>query len=148
MCGGIVGAFSIATPARRPFPVPVVTQSGLLSAAADGSLRVLAINILGRFLSTRDNNSRYVALNTLAKVVAVDTGAVQRHRATIVECVRDADVSIRRRALEVIEAIRDLQDTLGGAPTREEIRRKVGCPMTSLTPILKNLGILKSIPLR
>lgn len=55
---------------------------------------------------------------------------------------------IRRRALEVIEAIRDLQDTLGGAPTREEIRRKVGCPMTSLTPILKNLGILKSIPLR
>ena len=44
MCGGIVGAFSIATPARRPFSVPVVTQSGLLSAAADGSLRVLAFN--------------------------------------------------------------------------------------------------------
>jgi hypothetical protein len=55
---------------------------------------------------------------------------------------------MRRRTLEVIEAIRDLQDTLGGAPTREEIRRKVGCPMTSLTPILKKLGILKSIPLR
>lgn len=57
---------------------------------------------------------------------------------------------IRRRALEVIEAIRDLQG-FGGhgrAPTREEIRRKVGCPMTSLTPILKKLGILKSIPLR
>jgi sulfite exporter TauE/SafE len=44
MCGGIVGAFSIATPARRPFPVPVATQSGLLSATADGSLRVLAFN--------------------------------------------------------------------------------------------------------
>ncbi len=58
---------------------------------------------------------------------------------------------IRRRACEVIEAIRELQSTLGcrgRAPTREEIRRKVGCPMTSLTPILKKLGILKSIPLR
>ena len=43
----------------------------------------------------RDNNIRYVALNTLAKVVGVDTQAVQRHRTTVVECVKDADVSIR-----------------------------------------------------
>lgn len=58
---------------------------------------------------------------------------------------------IRRRAIEVIDAIRDLQGTLGShdrAPTREEIRRKLECPMTSLTPILKKLGLLKSIPLR
>jgi AP-1 complex subunit gamma-1 len=31
---------------------------------------------------------RYVALNTLVKVVSVDTQAVHRHRSTIVECVR------------------------------------------------------------
>ena len=49
-----------------------------------------------RFLSGKDNNLRYVALNTLAQVVSVDTQAVQRHRATIVDCVKDADVSIRR----------------------------------------------------
>ena len=39
-----------------------------------------------------------MALNTLAKVVGVDTQAVQRHRNTIVDCVKDADVSIRRQA--------------------------------------------------
>ena len=39
---------------------------------------------------------RYVALNILAKVVSVDLQAVQRHRSTVVNCVKDADVSIRR----------------------------------------------------
>ena len=53
----------------------------------------------------QDNNIRYVALNTLARVVGVDTQAVQRHRATVVACVKDADVSIRRRALELVYAL-------------------------------------------
>lgn len=37
---------------------------------------------------SQDNNIRYVALNTLARVVGVDTQAVQRHRATVVQCVK------------------------------------------------------------
>ncbi|CAL0311911.1 unnamed protein product [Lupinus luteus] len=68
----------------------------------NGGLRVLAINILGRFLSNRDNNIRYVALNMLMKAVTFDAQAVQRHRATILECVKDADASIRKRALELV----------------------------------------------
>jgi sulfite exporter TauE/SafE len=43
MCGGIVGAFSVATP-HRPFPVPVLTQQSWFSEAAAGGLRVLAFN--------------------------------------------------------------------------------------------------------
>jgi sulfite exporter TauE/SafE len=43
MCGGIVGAFSVATP-HRPFPVPVLTQQSWISEAAAGGLRVLAFN--------------------------------------------------------------------------------------------------------
>ncbi|WCJ21681.1 AP-1 complex subunit gamma-1 [Euphorbia peplus] len=74
----------------------------IMSIEDNGGLRVLAINILGRFLSNRDNNIRYVALNMLMKAITVDSQAVQRHRATILECVKDSDASIRKRALELV----------------------------------------------
>ncbi|KAI0034451.1 adaptin N terminal region-domain-containing protein [Vararia minispora EC-137] len=77
----------------------------VLEIEADSGLRVMAINILGKFLSNRDNNIRYVALNTLNKVVSIDTNAVQRHRNTILDCLRDGDISIRRRALELSYAL-------------------------------------------
>ncbi|KAF8751594.1 Adaptor protein complex AP-1 gamma subunit [Rhizoctonia solani] len=77
----------------------------VLEIEADSGLRVMAINILGKFLSNRDNNIRYVALNTLNKVVTMDTNAVQRHRNIILDCLRDGDISIRRRALELSYAL-------------------------------------------
>jgi AP-1 complex subunit gamma-1 len=74
----------------------------IMEIEADNSLRVLAINTLGRFLVNQDNNVRYIALNLLNKAIQIDVNAVQRHRNIIVECLRDPDISIRRRALELI----------------------------------------------
>lgn len=81
------------------------TVRTVLDIEAENGLRVMAINILGKFLSNRDNNIRYVALNTLNKVVSIDTNAVQRHRSTVLDCLRDGDISIRRRALELTYAL-------------------------------------------
>jgi AP-1 complex subunit gamma-1 len=65
----------------------------IMSIQSDKDLRLLAINVLGGFLVNRDNNIRYVALNTLSKVVTADVEAVQRHRNTIVDCLKDPDVN-------------------------------------------------------
>jgi sulfite exporter TauE/SafE len=46
MCGGIVSAFSIASAPARPFPVAVVSRSGIMAGtgALDGALRVVSYN--------------------------------------------------------------------------------------------------------
>lgn len=98
----------------------------IMTVESESGLKVLAVNILGRFLLNRDNNIRYVALNSLTNVVSEDIAAVQRHRATILDCLKDPDVSIRQRALEltyqlvngsnIIELVKELLNYLVVAP--------------------------------
>lgn len=73
----------------------------IMAIKSETGLRVLGVNILGRFLLNTDKNIRYVALQTLQKTVQADYNAVQRHRSTIVECLKDADPSIRKKAMEL-----------------------------------------------
>lgn len=80
----------------------------IIALGDDSSLLVLATNLLGRFLKHKDNNIRYVALNTMQHVLNVSesgASAVQRHRQTIVDCLRDPDISIRRRSLDLVYAL-------------------------------------------
>ncbi|KAJ1797251.1 clathrin associated protein complex large subunit, partial [Coemansia sp. RSA 2399] len=81
-----------------------------LAIPSEQPLRVLAINLLGQFLSYKDNNVRYVALATLSAAVITEAPSVQRHRTTVVQCMRDSDISIRRRALDLSFALINAQN--------------------------------------
>ncbi|XP_075425203.1 AP-1 complex subunit gamma-like 2 [Ascaphus truei] len=77
----------------------------IVETKSASGLRVLAVNILGRFLLSNDKNIRYVALTSLLRLVQSDHAAVQRHRGTIVDCLKQPDTSVNRRALDLSFAL-------------------------------------------
>ncbi|OMJ81382.1 hypothetical protein SteCoe_18173 [Stentor coeruleus] len=77
----------------------------ILDLQSTSGLRVLATNIMGRFLMSRDNNLRYVALNSLLRLVKIDPLAVQRHKTTIMDCLKDPDLVIKKKALDLTSVL-------------------------------------------
>ena len=77
----------------------------VLDIQSTSGLRVLGTNIMGRFLMSRDNNLRYVALNSLLRLVKIDPLAVQRHKTTIMDCLKDPDLVIKKKALELTSVL-------------------------------------------
>lgn len=77
----------------------------ILDVESSSGLQHLATNILGHFLKSEDVNCKYVALSTFASIIKQHPNSVARHRNTIVDCLKDADVSIRTRALELVYSL-------------------------------------------
>merc|ERR1719253_1602366 len=72
-------------------------------------LREGAMRLLGKFISVREPNIRYLGLMTMAKLAQID-GSVEgakKHQATVLVSLKDADISVRRRALDLLFVICD-----------------------------------------
>ncbi|KAL3822105.1 hypothetical protein ACHAXA_011883 [Cyclostephanos tholiformis] len=68
-----------------------------------------AMSILGKFISVREPNIRYLGLMIMAKLAQIE-GSVEgakKHQATVIVSLKDADISVRRRALDLLFVICD-----------------------------------------
>jgi len=76
-----------------------------LGPSGPAQLREGAMKLLGKFISVREPNIRYLGLMTMAKLAQLDGGSaegVKKHQATVLVSLKDADISVRRRALDLL----------------------------------------------
>jgi len=69
--------------------------------------------LLARFIQSKETNVRYLGLDTLAHLAArADTLApIKRHQTTILMSLRDKDISVRRRALDLLYSMCDTENS-------------------------------------
>ncbi|KIY71626.1 Adaptor protein complex AP-2 alpha subunit [Cylindrobasidium torrendii FP15055 ss-10] len=69
--------------------------------------------LLARFISSKETNVRYLGLDTMAHLAArVDSlDPIKKHQATIIQSLRDKDISVRRRALDLLYSMCDVDNS-------------------------------------
>ncbi|TMW61221.1 hypothetical protein Poli38472_013684 [Pythium oligandrum] len=101
----------------------------------DPKLKDLAVQILARFISVSEPNIRYIGLDSMYRLVRLegDATAIKEHKSTVLFSLKDADNSVRRRALDLLFSICDTDNaleivgelvnylTIAEGPIREEI---------------------------
>ena len=67
-------------------------------------LREAAMRLLGKFISVREPNIRYLGLMTMARLAQLEGSnqSIKKHQATVLVSLKDADNSVRRRALDLL----------------------------------------------
>jgi len=102
-------------------------------------LRDGAMKLLGKFISVREPNIRYLGLMTMARLAQLEGSAdgVKKHQATVLVSLKDADISVRRRALDLLFVMCDTDNAerivdelvahlaLADAAIREEMVLKI-----------------------
>ena len=73
----------------------------IFSYDSSKNLKSLGGSILGQFLNNKDNNYKYLALNTLNDIAKIDIDTVQKHKNVILEFLKDPDIAIKRRSLDL-----------------------------------------------
>jgi len=69
--------------------------------------------LLGRFISSKETNVRYLGLETMAHLAACADSLepIKRHQETIIMSLRDKDISVRRRGLDLLYSMCDTSNS-------------------------------------
>ncbi|GAA5898881.1 Apl5p [Sporobolomyces salmoneus] len=86
---------------------------GMLNGREGEILATTCVEKLGGFLEDVDQNLRYIALVALVKIAPTHPHLISTHHDTILNCVDDPDMSIRSRALDLVETMVNRQNLQG-----------------------------------
>lgn len=69
--------------------------------------------LLAGFISSKETNVRYLGLDTMAHLAAraESLEAIKKHQTTIILSLRDKDISVRRRALDLLYSMCDVDNS-------------------------------------
>ncbi|RXW22949.1 hypothetical protein EST38_g2917 [Candolleomyces aberdarensis] len=69
--------------------------------------------LLARFISSKETNVRYLGLDTMAHLAAraESLEPIKKHQHTIIMSLRDKDISVRRRALDLLYSMCDVDNS-------------------------------------
>jgi AP-2 complex subunit alpha len=69
--------------------------------------------LLARFISSKETNIRYLGLDTLAHLAARADSLehIKKHQAHVISSLRDRDISVRRRALDLLYSMCDVDNS-------------------------------------
>ncbi|KAJ9084078.1 hypothetical protein DSO57_1028047 [Entomophthora muscae] len=68
--------------------------------------------LLGKFISSKETNIRYLGLEAMAHLAAYSSSveAIKDHQDTVIASLKDKDISVRRRALDLLYSMCDVSN--------------------------------------
>ncbi|XP_044483032.1 AP-2 complex subunit alpha-1-like isoform X2 [Mangifera indica] len=79
---------------------------------AEKEMMSQCVALLGKFIAVREPNIRYLGLENMTRMLMVADvqDIIKRHQAQIITSLKDPDISIRRRALDLLYGICDVSN--------------------------------------
>ncbi|KAF2300727.1 hypothetical protein GH714_015364 [Hevea brasiliensis] len=79
---------------------------------AEKEMMSQCVALLGKFISVREPNIRYLGLENMTRMLMVADvqDIIKRHQAQIITSLKDPDISIRRRALDLLYGMCDVSN--------------------------------------
>ncbi|KAL0418282.1 UNVERIFIED_CONTAM: AP-2 complex subunit alpha-1 [Sesamum radiatum] len=79
---------------------------------AEKEMMSQCVALLGKFISVREPNIRYLGLENMTRMLMVTDvqDIIKRHQAQIITSLKDPDISIRRRALDLLYGMCDVSN--------------------------------------
>ncbi|PSR86518.1 AP-2 complex subunit alpha-1 like [Actinidia chinensis var. chinensis] len=80
---------------------------------AEKEIMSQCVALLGKFIAVREPNIRYLGLENMTRMLMVTDvqDIIKRHQAQIITSLKDPDISIRRRALDLLYGMCDVSNT-------------------------------------